>query len=360
VGSAVVLSALAVAFGSNVLTFVATYQAAQRADLRAAAGADLRITPRSGADAPPRRPDIAAMTPIRLVPAQIGTDRKSLLAIDPATYGQAVTVGPRLLAGTGLDALARDPTAAIVHKEIADGFQVQPGDVITLTVFPDDPGRTRNVRLRVAGVFRSFPPDEPFNELVVNAAAIQQPLPPPDFFLARVAGGRSARQAASGLRAATTAFSVTTVSQQRLSEQRGLTALNLRALGRVETVAAGLVAAVGVAVLGAFLILERRRESAVLRAVGASTRQLITAPAVESGVAVLASLVIGMPIGIGIGMVSIRVLGLFFTLPPPLVVVPGVQLAALAALMVAVSAVAIGATLARIARQATASVLREP
>jgi putative ABC transport system permease protein len=271
-----------------------------------------------------------------------------------------VTVRPRILAGAGLDALVRDPTATIVHKEIADGFQVQPGDVITLTVFPDDPERTRNVRLRVAGVFRSFPPDEPFNELVVNAAMMSQPLPPPDFYLARVAAGWSAGGAASGLRAATTAFSVTTVSQQRLSEQRGLTALNLRTLGRVETVVAGLVAAVGVAVLGAFLVLERRRESAILRATGASTRQLITGPAVESGVTVLASLAVGLPIGIGIGMLSIRVLGLFFTLPPPVVVVPWAQLAVLAATVAVASAAAIGATLVRIAHQANASILREP
>jgi putative ABC transport system permease protein len=359
-GAAVVLCALAVAFGTNVLTFVATYQAAQHADLRAAAGADLRITPRSGTATPPPRADIDAVTPIRLVPAQVGTDRKSVLAVDPESYRRSVAVKPRILAGEGLAALARDPMATIVHKEIADGFQVQPGDIITLTIFPDDPSRARNIRLRIAGVFRSFPPDEPFNELVVNAAAIPQPLPPPDFYLAKVTPGRSPATAARGLRAATTAFSVTTVGQQKLSEQRSLTALNLRALGRVETAAAGLVAAVGVAVLGAFLVLERRRESAVLRSVGASTLQVLTGPAVESIVTVLASLAIGLPIGIVLSAVSIRVLGLFFMLPPPLVVIPAGQLAAMAGVVVAASAVAIGATLTRITRQAGAALLREP
>ena len=61
--------------------------------------------------------------------------------------------------------------------------------------------------------------------------------------------------------------------------QRGLTALNLAGLGRIEALGAALIAAVGVAVLGAFLVLERRREFAILRAVGADTSQVIAGPA---------------------------------------------------------------------------------
>jgi putative ABC transport system permease protein len=252
--------------------------------------------------------------------------------------------------------------ATLVAAEIADGFSLSPGDTLALTLFPDDQSRTRNLNLHVAGVYRSFPPTEPLSELVMTASALPQPLPPPDFALARVTPGTSPGRVAEELRAgsAATAFTVTTIADLNRREQRSLTALNLRALGRLEALAAGLVAAVGVAVLGAFLVLERRREAAVLRAAGATTVQVLTGPAIEGTVAVVGSLAIGVPIGIGLSIVAIRVLALFFTLPPPLVVVPTGALGGLAAFMIAVSVLAFAVVLRRVTRAAAASVLREP
>jgi putative ABC transport system permease protein len=264
-----------------------------------------------------------------------------------------------MLAGEGVEAFRRDPTAALLAKEIATEFQLGPGDLLTLTVYPDDEGRTRTLKLRVAGVFRSFPPTEPYAEVVISAAALPAPVPNPDFYLARVAPTHSPTQVADELRRGA-GFSVTTISQLTLQERRSLTALNLRGLSRLEAVAAGLVAAVGVAVLGAFLVLERRREMAVLRAVGATTRQLLTGPAIEGAIAVFGSLAIGIPIGVGLSVITIRVLGLFFVLPPPLVVLPTATLGGLAGFTVLTSALALAVTLRVVARRAAASVLREP
>jgi putative ABC transport system permease protein len=358
-GVALVLGTLAVAFGANVVTFVATYEAAQRNDLQAGFGADLRIASDTAA-APPSHPGIAAITPIRLLPARVGTDRKSILAIDPATFQRASRMDPELLDGEGVEALRRDAQATLVHAEIADGFALGVGDTLTLTLFPDAEGNARNLKLRIAGVYRSFAPNEPFSELVMNAAAIAQPAPAPDFFMASVAAGYSPRQVAADLRAADPGLTAQTVDQGRLSEQRSLTALNLRALGRLESVAAGLVAAVGVAVLGAFVVLERRRETAILRACGATTRQILTPPATEGVIAALGSLLIGIPVGIGVSIVAVRVLGLFFTLRPPLLVLPAGSLALLAGSLVVTSLVALGVTLYRVTRATPATVLREP
>jgi putative ABC transport system permease protein len=84
------------------------------------------------------------------------------------------------------------------------------------------------------------------------------------------------------------------------------------------------------------------------------------APAIEGAVAVVGSLAVGVPVGIGLAMLGIRVLGLFFTLPPPLVVVPTGALLGLAGLMIAASAVAMGVTLWVVARRSATPVLREP
>ncbi|GAB3849639.1 ABC transporter permease [Dactylosporangium cerinum] len=365
-GVALVLGTLAVAFGTNVVTFVATYHAAQHNDRQAGFGADLRITPpddpaRLGGPATtPSHPDIAAITPIRLLPARVGTDRKSVLAIDPATFPQASRVAPELLDGEGVEALRRDPQATLVHAEIADGFALGVGDTLTLTLFPDAEGDARNLKLRIAGVYRSFAPNEPFSELVMNAAALPGPAPAPDYFMARVVPGRPPAGVAADLRDAVPGQTVQTMDQSRLNEQRSLTALNLRALGRLESVTAGLAAAVGVAVLGAFLVLERRRETAILRACGATTRQILTPPATEGAIATVGSLVIGMPIGVGVSALAIRILGLFFSLRPPLLVLPAGTLALLAGCLVVTSLVALGVTLRRVTRATPAAVLREP
>jgi putative ABC transport system permease protein len=355
-----VLGTLAVAFGANVVTFVATYQQAQQNDLRAGIGADLRLVTPPDTTAVPAHPDITAITAIRILPARVGADRKNVMAIEPDSYDRTKRIEPDLLDGAGVDALRRDPKATLVHAEIADSFGLSIGDPLTLTLFPDSEGNAKNLTLHVAGIFRSMAPNEPFSELVMNIAAAPQPAPAPDFYLADVRAGRPPAQVAEELSAATPGLTTLTAEHSTLSDQRSLTTLNLRALGRLESVAAGLVAAIGVAVLGAFIALERRREAAILRACGATTRQLLTPPAIEGAIAVLGSLLIGIPVGVGTSIVTIRVLGLFFTLQPPLLVLPVRALLLLAGSLVVASLVALGITLYKVSRANPAALLREP
>ena len=136
--------------------------------------------------------------------------------------------------------------------------------------------------------------------------------------------------------------------------------MNLAGLGRIEALLASLVAGAGVGVLGAFLVVERRREFAVLRTVRATTGQLLVPTAVDGVVATVGSVLIGIPLGIGLAVLGVRVLGLFFTLPPPLVTVPFGALALLALGVLAASAVALGGTMRRIDRVDVAGLLREP
>ena len=363
---AMLLGILAVAFATEVVTFVGTYRDAKTADAHAAFGSDLRLVPQpSDLPPPPPRggPHVAATTPIRHVGARADTDRKTILVVDPSSYDAGTSVAPRILAGQGLGALARNPKGVLVSKEIATDFEVKPGDPLSLTLFPDDEELKRNATLRVLGVYRSFPPDSPPSELVMSTRSFAPfLLPPPDFYLARTLAGQSASSVASELRwrGLRHTYAIATSGEASRAGERTLAALNLTGLSRIAAVGAGLIAAVGIAVLGAFVVLERRREFAILRAVGADTPQLLVSPAQEGVIAALGSLALGVPIGVGLGILSVRVLGLFFTLPPPLVAVPGGALAGLAALVVAACALALGAALSAVTRIGPAEVLREP
>jgi len=361
---ALMLGALAVAFGTQVLAFAATYRTAKTTDAGAALGSDMRLTPADPTNQlPPLGPGIAGVSPFRLVPAQAGSDRKTIMAIDLSTYPDVSTMAPRILEGQGPDALGSDPRGVLLLKELATDFEVGPGDTLPITIYPDDFEKSTNLKLHVLGVYGSFPPtspppDQPA-ELVMSTAAIPRTVPaPPDFYLARVSAARSADAVAAELRGTlSNQFGVTAVGNPF---QRGLTALNLAGLGRLEALGAALIAAVGVAVLGVFLVLERRREFAILRAVGADAAQVIAGPAAEGVLVVLGSLLIGVPVGLGLALLEVRVLSLFFALPPPLLTIPTGALVVFIVFMVMASTIAMAATLAAVTRVRPASVLREP
>jgi putative ABC transport system permease protein len=362
-GVALVLGALAVGFGTQAVTFVATYRAAKEAEAQAAFASDLRLTPSDPTASLPKLPsEIVAVSPIRMVPARAGSDRKTIMTLDLASYISAATVGVRMDRGTGLQSLIDDPQAVLIADEVAQDFEVGPGDPLALTVFPDDKDQSRNIKLRVAGIFRSVPPTNPPAEMVMGSAA----LPPyllrwPDFYLARIDSATTPETVASEIRNSPLreTLAVATIADQVRLEPRSLTALNLGPLGDLQAVGAGLIAAIGVAVLGAFLVVERRREFAILQTIGADASQIRTGPMQEGLIAVIGSIAIGVPVGLGLGLLSVRILGLFFKLPPPLLSIPVGTLIGFVAFMLAASAIALWAALMRVDRMSAATILRE-
>jgi putative ABC transport system permease protein len=292
-----------------------------------------------------------------------GTDRKTMLTVEPSTYEAGTAVAPRILAGHGFASLAADPRGVLIAKELATDFELKPGDPLPLTVFPDDEEKRRNVTMHVDGVFRSFPPDAPLAELVATSRSFRPfLLPAPEFYLARTIAGHPAASVADELRHAGVGrtFAIATTADTARASRRTLATLNLTGLSRIESLGAGLIAAVGVALLGAFVVLERRREFAILRAVGADTGQLLTGPAQEGSISVLGSILLGIPIGLGLGALAVRVLALFFTLPPPVAVLPIASLAGFVLLVVVTCAIALAAALFAVTRVSAAQVLREP
>lgn len=360
-GRAMIAGTLAVAFGAEVLTFSATYQTARETDAVAAIGSDLRITPGDPRfPLPPLGDQITSSSPIRLVPTRIDTDRKTVMAIDPASYAASVTTLPRMIEGAGLADLIANPNGVMINAEIAKDFELGIGDTLELTIFPDDFESAKDIGLKVVGIYSAFPPTFPETEAVAAVGALPRAeLAWPDFYLAKAAPNASAKDVANTLSSGPLAQKFV-VSTQASPNQRGLTALNLAGLRLIEAVGASLIAAIGVAVLGAFLVLERRREFAILRTIGAETRQILTAPALEGGAVVLASLFFGIPIGLGLGVLAVQVLGLFFALKPPLMTLPLGGLAALSAFVILASSLSIGLSLAAVTRIRPASILRAP
>ena len=97
----------------------------------------------------------------------------------------------------------------------------------------------------------------------------------------------------------------------------------------------------------------------MLRAIGATTSQLLTGPVIEGALTVGASIVLGVPIGLATAAVSTRVLTLLFSLPAPNIARPVGQLAVLLGVTFIGSAAALAGALVTLAHQHPSAVLRE-
>lgn len=360
-GRALITGTLAVAFGVQVLSFAATYRTAKQADAVASMGSDLRVTPADPRFAlPALGSDVANVSPIRLVPGRVDTDRKSILALDLTSYVATATSSPRMLQGEGLEGLAKNPSGVLIHTELATDFELALGDMLEVTIFPDDFGNTQDMQLPILGIYSAFPPNFPITEIVTTVGALPRAeLAPPDYYLAKLAAGLQAKNVATTLSDGPLAqkFMVTSTTAPN---ERGLTALSLGGLSLIEAIGAGLVAAIGVAVMGAFLIIERRREFAILQAIGADRRHILTGPALEGAAVVFGSLIFGIPLGLGLGMLAVQVLGLFFALQPPLLTLPTAGLIVLALFVITASALSMWFALAAVNRIRPAVILRAP
>lgn len=398
--STAIIAVLAVAFGTNLLAFVATYDAAKHAEAAANVGADIRVVPAQVVPAPTPpldSRDIAAFTPVRVITLTAGTDKRTAYAVEPRSFAAVLGRNASKADGgaSGLSALGSDPSAVLVSRAFAREFNVAVGDPVNVSL-PDATGASRSVTLHAVGTFVTVVPAVPGADLLVNAGAYELsrafPLAPantlptipgptpstpalpapssaaastppkPDFYLANAAPGRSVEAVAQALRSAAGAKATWTVSTSNdavLKEQSTLATLNLSGLSRIETTGTLLIAALGVAVLGAFLVLERRREYAVMRSLGATTRQVLVPPALEVGSTVLVGIALGVPIGLGMTTITTRVLTPLFTISPPLATIPVGGLALLAALVAAVAAISLGGALGVVARLRTVAVLRE-
>jgi putative ABC transport system permease protein len=190
---------------------------------------------------------------------------------------------------------------------------------------PSGPWRTIP-RAPVRGALTATtPPVAPGATARATAPAATSPpgaLPPPHYYLARVPPGHTVGHAAARLiSAAGTSAGRTwqTFKDALAKDQSMLTTLDLTGLSRIEIAGTLTIAALGIALLGAFLILERRREYAVLRSLGASTRQVLVPQAIEGLSTVAAALALGLPIGSGMNTITSRIPTPLFTLSPPLI-----------------------------------------
>ena len=363
---------LVTAFGSAIVIFAATYDAAKARDARFVVGGDLRITPSvvSEQSHPPSYastlmvPGVARVSPVvyRLENAVlIGAheqDRADLAAIDAATFAD---VAPLSVATTALTkALEATPNGVLIAAEKADSLSIETGDhVKVLLARGTEAQRLEDVV--VVGRFVRLPGFPRGVDVVINLSHYERAtgLHATDFFLARTTGRTDA--AAAALAAGPGAddplhidSTTTTIDK----DQSSLTAFDLRGLVRLDVGFSALMSVAGVTMFVFGLVLHRRREYVILRAQGMVRRELRALLLSEAGLVALGGVLAGVLTGVLMGRLFVYVLRPLFVLDPG-VTLPTVQLALLAATPIVVAMVASLIAAAMLARIEPFELLRE-
>ena len=350
IASGIIAISLAVAFGSSLAIFVATYQAEKQADARFVIGSDVRVTasaltPQPAAFASQLR--VAGVTGVTAVAqtssALVGTDKRALVAVDAGNFQSLALMPDSFFSGTNaqgaMASLGSDPAAILISTELARTFNVQTGDQVKVQL-TDRSGKRVPVTFHAVGLFKNFAGFPQGIDLVSNLAFYQSVTGSSnaDFFLVKTADpSQSGVDAVAALLKAgpshRTPLLVETTVGAINKDQSTLAALNLRGLGSLESLYTVLISAAGIAIFVFGLLLQRRKEYVTMRALGIRFSQLRALVLGEAGLVAVMSLVVGGLVGTAMAYMFVQILGSLFTIPPTSLTFPAQQLVTLAVLV---------------------------
>jgi putative ABC transport system permease protein len=272
--------------------------------------------------------------------AYVGNDLQDLYGIHAGTIARATTISDAYF-GDGharqrLAALNRTEDGVYVSDETVKDFVLRIGDTIRLRLLDASSHAYVPVVFHVLGVVREFPTAPTDSFLVANAAYVARQTHSNAHETLLVRAKSSPPAVAATLRTLIPPVSgaqVRDIVEQRRITATGLVALDLGGLSALNLAFGALGTLWAVALLLAIAYVERRRQFAILRALGAKGRHVAAFVGTEAGSVVALGSLAGLLLGGVIGWVLVRVLRGVFDPPPAHPVVPWAYLGVLVAVI---------------------------
>jgi putative ABC transport system permease protein len=368
---AMVLVAMAITFAGTLLIFVQTYNQQQRVDAELTLGADVKVTVANRAQSSivAQRlavPGVATVTPFRTTVAYVGSEIQDIFGIQVPSFRKATRVTDTFFVGanaaTTLHALQTTPNGIVVSQETARDYSLSRGDTLLLRLYNSTKHRYVAVHFRLVGVAREFAtaPKDAF--LVTNLSYLQSVTGGGgvNIFLVRTSSQSQAVAAQLRSRFANgplVHIDDLTGVQQRLSTS--LTSLNLTGLTGIDYGYTVIMIVTALLVFSLAVLLERSRDFAMLRAMGASTRQVRGLLLAEVSYVVITGCIFGLIVGFGFAEMLIQILAAIFDPPPDAIAVPWSGLAVLLAITLSAALIASLSVSQRLVRLNLAQTLRE-
>ena len=342
----VAMTALAVSFAASTAIFNATYNAQARVDAELTNGADVTVFGTTDRPAGPHLADLsnlpgtAAAEPMQHRFAYVGADLQDLYGINPTTLGRATTASDAYFASGSaaqvLALLANTPDGVLVSDETVSDYQLKQGDTINLRLAGPD-HQYHPVPFTFIGITREFPTAPKDSFLVANAAYISKVTgnPAQEYVLMRAKGDPATlASAARTTLTGTQGLTVKDISQATHLIGSSLTAVDLSSLTGIELTFALILAA---AASGLMLVLgfnDRRRDFAVLTAIGAKPRQLSAFMTAEAAIVVAGGVILGLISGTVTAWMLVKLLTGVFDPAPEALTVPWAYLLLVLVLLV--------------------------
>lgn len=339
----VVLVALAFSFASSTAIFNTTYEKQAGVDASLTNGADVAVTGTILAPASTVLDKVRSVTSARWTEpmqhrfAYVGTDLQDLYGINPDTIGKATPMSNAYFTNNDAQAtlakLRSTPNGVLVSDETVTDFQLKPGDTLNLRLQGGPDKVYRSVPFTFIGVVREFPTAPTDSFLVANAAYVAQATGLDQAETLLVKSNGSPVQTADGIRSALgqqSPLKVTDVTEAAHRIGSSLVAVDLKSLTGLELAFALPIIAGAVGLVFALGLEERRRNFAILLAIGARARHLGAFLWSEALIVYVVGMVAGMSMGGGLAWVLVKMMTHVFDPPPETLAVPWLYLGILA------------------------------
>lgn len=395
VSAATAVIALTLSFGVSLAIFQQTYSTEKRLDAQYIVGSDIRFTP--ALNTPQRAefaekllaPGVTGVTAVvRDTQALVGSEKNTVYGIDVPSFQQVAYLPDSFFVdGTAqqtidaianrnsnyapasaqdvLDALATTPNGVLISVEQAEKYNILVGDPVLLHLYNRAANSYTDVQAQAVGLFVYFPTSAQDSDFILNRDFMisSSGNPAVDFFLLKTDGNpQTIARIADTLAAQyknVMPVRVQTTETVIKTESSSLTSLNLGGLGAMERLYTLLVTSVGLAIFLLAMIAERQREFGAMRALGANLSQLRRFLLAEAATIGTLSIVIGFVVGIGLAQMLVMLLGVIFTIPARELAWPGVELMALAVLVIAGMSASAWLSARRLAQLRVVEALRE-
>ena len=341
VARGVVLVTMAFSFAVSTSVFNTTYNAQSRVDAELTNGADVAVT---GSTAYPagalldrinRVAGIAAARAIIHRVAYVGNDLQDIFGIDPLQIEAATDMSNAYFASNNakatLQALAARPDGVLLSQETVNDFQLHLGDQVNLRLQNAADHQYHPVPFHLIGVVREFPTAPKDSFIIANASYIAQQTgnAAREVVLIRSRNDPGQSGTVRPVAGDLPGVRVTDLGSAMKTISSSLTAVDLRGLTWIElSFAILLIAGASGLVLGLGLI-ERRRDFALLAAMGANRRQMGSFLWTEALTILVPGAILGFALGFGLAHMLVKLLTGVFDPPPQALTVPWFYLAVL-------------------------------
>ena len=338
----VVLVTLAFSFAVSTAVFNTTYNVQSRVDAALTNGSDVTVTGTTAypagqlLDSISKVPGVQAARAMIHRYAYVGNDLQDIYGINALNIGDAADLSNAFFASNDargtLDKLAARPDGVLLSQETVNDFQLKLGDLVNLRLQNSKDHQYHAVPFHFIGVVREFSTAPKDSFILANEGYVASQTGEPAREVVLIRGKVPPAQLAKAIEpiaARVPGARVTDLGSVLKSISSSLTAVDLHGLTLIElSFAILLIAGASGLVLGLGLI-ERRRDFALLAAMGAKGRQLGSFLWTEGLIILIAGMVLGFATGLGIAKMLVKVLTGVFDPAPQSLAIPWVYLGVL-------------------------------